>query len=602
MEVNQLEDAIRTSTVKFEADHDECVRVLPYKDKDGQLVVQLYVYHDKSGIPKELEAAAHECFGEMEVTLEFFDLYNKPSRVLNVSPLEYPSGKPNRLDVEKVDEITQIISRNLDIFSKHRNITAMQPSFKVTNSSQTANSCIAVYVLGKGRIPLGESEIPRTVDGCLLDIVDGFWFEAGDPWKPNKAQEQFEVLPWGISIGVKGVEASGTLGAVVKDEGNPGMLYALSCDHVLNKRTERKEIIHPGLIDYQNKISFLFKTYIDQSALLIPGPESFSDLCETDEFETQLEEVIRKNQENLRLLEDEQTIPSEITSDPNLLKRYGYFFPDDEETRRNRLSTLRDKLPQLSELVRDIQQCLEKEPRTIAKYTTGIGGNIVRGEVTYFIDAAIAELNPDEVSKLQNSEKTVINGTAYYPNGTCRPATTKNLLNTRELCKSGRTTEFTKAADGVCTSQNIPAYLKTKLAYDDKTVLTTTEMKYYYCESCNETVKCSLEDEESHACFGCPTGKGKNYVIRFLPNVLCIPNERRTPFADTGDSGSVIFEIDENYQGYDRLSGFGLLFGVFDNAHSNYTYTLASPLELALEELSRKVSDSCKLSLVSDYY
>ena len=600
MEVNQPEDAIRTSTMKFEADHDECVRVLPYKDKDGQLVVRLYVYHGKSGIPKELEAAAQEWFGEMDVNLEFFDLYNKPSRVLNFSPLEYPSGKPNRLDAENVDNITEIISRNLDIFSKHRNITALQPSFKVTNSSQTANSCIAVYVLGKGHIPLGESEIPRTVDGCLLDIVDGFWFEAGSPWTPNKAQEQFEVLPWGISIGVEGVEASGTLGGVVKDERNPGVLYALSCDHVLNKGTKQREIIHPGLIDSQNKKSFLLKAYIDLSARLIPGPKSVSDLCETDEFETKLEKVIRINQENLRLLKDDRTIPSEITSNPNLLKRYGYFFHVDEEIRRKRLSILRGKLPQLSGLVKDIQQCLVKKPRIVAKYTTGKRGNVERSEGTYFIDAAIAELSPDEANKLQSSEQTVINGTEYYPNGTCRPATTSAILNATKLCKSGRTTEYTESTEGVCTSQNTPTYLKTKFVYGDNKVLPTAEMKYYYCESCNETVRCILDNEKSHACSGCPTGKGKNYVIKFLPNLLCIPSERRTPFADTGDSGSVIFEIDEDYQGYDRLSGFGLLFGVFDSTYR--TCALASPLQIVLEELSRQVSDSCELRLVSDYY
>ena len=32
---------IRTATMMFEAKHEECIRVLPYK-KDGQIVVQFY--------------------------------------------------------------------------------------------------------------------------------------------------------------------------------------------------------------------------------------------------------------------------------------------------------------------------------------------------------------------------------------------------------------------------------------------------------------------------------------------------------------------------------------------------------------------------------
>lgn len=94
--------------------------------------------------------------------------------MLDVTPVEYPSGKPNRLEAVKVDEISVIISRNLDIFSNHRNVTALQPPLKVTKSTQTSDPCIAVYAFGKGRIPLSESEISCSVDGVLVDIVDGF--------------------------------------------------------------------------------------------------------------------------------------------------------------------------------------------------------------------------------------------------------------------------------------------------------------------------------------------------------------------------------------------------------------------------------------------
>ena len=400
--VDKLEGAIISSTVKFEADHDECVRVLPYKGKDGQLVVGLYVYYGKSGIPKELEPAAEESFGDMDVNLEWFDLYNKSWRVLNVTPLEYPSGKPNRLKPEKGDEISATIRKNLDIFSKHRNITAVQPSFKVTKTKQTADPCIAVYVLGKGRIPLGESEIPRTIDGFPVDIVDGFWLEAVETWKPNEAQKQCEGLPLGISIGIKGVEGCGTLGAIVEDGKNPGVLYALSCDHVLNSHTEQKTIIHPGLNDYQNNLRCMFKDFVALSDF-IPGPycldnESIDDLQETENMLARLENLCQANKNNMDLLESNQTDPYayDIT-DQDKLRKFNYFFKDGEKSREELVANLKQKVSTLPELKRAIEESLEKKPRNVATYTTGIKGNESCGDKYYFIDAAIAEVNNDEV-------------------------------------------------------------------------------------------------------------------------------------------------------------------------------------------------------------
>ena len=42
---------IRAATMMFEAEHEECIRVLLY-EKDGQFVVQFYMYSGESGIPK----------------------------------------------------------------------------------------------------------------------------------------------------------------------------------------------------------------------------------------------------------------------------------------------------------------------------------------------------------------------------------------------------------------------------------------------------------------------------------------------------------------------------------------------------------------------
>jgi len=86
----------------------------------------------------------------------------------------------------------------------------------------------------------------------------------------------------------------------------------------------------------------------------------------------------------------------------------------------------------------------------------------------------------------------------------------------------------------------------------------------------------------------------------WLYNCLCIPRERY-PFADDGDSGAVIFEkCDGTSVEAKCLSGFGVLFGVFETGYKSFA--LASPLEVVLEKLSQEFSDKCSLKLVSDFW
>ena len=84
---------IRAATMMFEAEHEECIRVLPYS-KDGQIVVRFYVCSGESGIPKALKEEAQTFFEDMHVKLEWSDLYNDSVNILNVQRLKYPSGKP----------------------------------------------------------------------------------------------------------------------------------------------------------------------------------------------------------------------------------------------------------------------------------------------------------------------------------------------------------------------------------------------------------------------------------------------------------------------------------------------------------------------------
>ena len=77
----------------------------------------------------------------MEVKLKWSDLYNNAANVLDIRPIVYPSGEPKILEPSQVDEISEIISKQLHVFDKHRNITVLQASFKITESKQTEKPC-----------------------------------------------------------------------------------------------------------------------------------------------------------------------------------------------------------------------------------------------------------------------------------------------------------------------------------------------------------------------------------------------------------------------------------------------------------------------------
>ena len=210
---------IRAATMMFEAEHEECIRVLPC-EKDGQFVVQFYVYSGESGIPEDLEEEAQQFSKDMNVKLEWSDLYNNSVNVLKVQRLVHSSGKPKTLTASQIDEMNDVIEKNLPELSKHRNITSVQASFKIINSTQTDQPCITIYVLGKGLIPFGESVFPKSFERYPVDVVNGFWRRAGRFIDTSEGliegQRQNDVLKLGASIGVKGKEASGTLGAIVK--------------------------------------------------------------------------------------------------------------------------------------------------------------------------------------------------------------------------------------------------------------------------------------------------------------------------------------------------------------------------------------------------
>ena len=560
---NRLEYVV-TTAIDFEAKHKECVRVLPY---DDPAKVHFYVFSGKSGVPQKLKDAAQECFGEMKVKLEWFDLYNDATEILKVTPIEFPSGKPERLNESQIYKINEIINKNPHVLVKHRNVTAVQASFKIINSKQTKQPCIAIYVLGKGSIPVGEIEFPRTLGGYDVDVVDGFWFTTGedDPWRPNEGQEQCEVLCLGASIGVEGEEGCGTLGAIVEGDGK---FYALSCDHVM-KRAQKSKIIHPARDDYLNYLNYHLQQYVERIQYIIKREQRF--LRET---------ISQFSFDSIKDLERLKLKFQELKS----LKEEHY---DQDRAKKGNLEKV-----ELHE--KALENGFKTPPRVIGRYIAGISRNMrwTDGQ-EYFIDAAVAELTPKEIKGLRESEKIEMIGTGKSPSGRC----SSSFTAFGELCKSGRTTEYTNS--GRHANPNVYLRLSSYRLNAQNKHLNDVVKRVSICHTCaySAGVEEDLEPTFSPCGFCRVDTETLNDEV-WLKNCLCIDRPydpaKGDAFSAGGDSGAVIFEIEEKKS----LLGFGIIFA--QQCHSYGSCALASPLLPTLQTLSREIPVTESLSLSSN--
>ena len=338
-----------------------------------------------NGIPKRLEADAQKFFRETGVELKWSNMKNHTYKKPNIVSVDF-----KQLEVSQVNGISKIINRNLPLFSKHRNITAIQPSLKVTNLEQTNDPCIRVYVLGKGRVPFGESEIPNSVDDCPVDIVNGFWCETSDTPRFPTAHNQEKYLRLGASIGIEGKDDAGTLGAIVK--GHDGGLYLLSCDHVIKHEGERR-ITNPGWCHFLDFAGCHMFDYIVLETFFHPQPA-------TDHY--RLSSQVESACESLRSILHAKLIKRE----------------------------------------KKLMEIFSELPRTVAYYVDGIRKDIdfPDGSKNY-IDAAIAKLTKEEEEALKENGRVEIIDTVNYPNGDFTMGESQN--NVREWCKSGSSTGYT---------------------------------------------------------------------------------------------------------------------------------------------------------------
>ena len=548
--------------MEFEAKHRECVRVLTYTN-DDHVKVKFYVFSGKSGIPETLKAAAQDCFKEIDVKLEWLDFYRDADEILNIRPLEYSFGMQQALNDSQVNEINKAISENLHVLVRHRNITAVQPSLKITNSKQTGIPCITLYVLCKGVIPDGECSFPLTLDSYPVDVVDGIWFRTDDLWQPNKAQEQDKVLCLGASIGVQGEDAAGTLGAIVKGDET---FYVLSCNHVMKHGAE-SVIIHPALNDYLNYLNY----HLQQYGLWI-------------------KHIVDK--ESCHILVNQLSF-GHISGQKELFNKFQEL-KGIKENHQHHVRATKRKL----EAVEMHERAFEKgltPPRVIARYSVGISGNVTWNDgQQYYIDAALAKLTPEEVDSLRQSQTAEMIGTVDHPSWKCG----SSLKASGELCKSGRTTGYTKSGRHVQPSMFLNASLYEVNAQNEGLVSLLKRVRL--CQSCKERSGIGEQLESTATvCDSCKKDTATLCDALWLKNCLCIDHPfglgYAKVFATVGDSGAVLFERIEDR----NLEAFAIIFGEHRNSYK--LCALATPMQIALESLSRKISEDTYLRQLSNY-
>ena len=516
------------------AANPSCIRAIPYEDSEV-IIICLYMHTYGEGITPELRKTAEEMLFEYE--LEFVDLEREPLGEY-VAPQSCSDRKES---FKEMADLVPKIEENLTIFESRLNVTAVQPSYQTSNSSEEAETCVTVFLLGKGRIPVGEQEFPKTLGdfGIKINIVEGYYIPTIDP---KSFIYGADPLHLGVGIGVEGYLGAGTLGAFLKDEN--GNRYILSCEHVMGKSGKGGEaIVQPAEADSE---------------------EAMKDLH--DEIECHKKKI---PQLELRV---------EFALDEREKKKFNDNIKNVESSKKN----AEDKM------------AISKS-RKVATYVDGCVGNKLSdfGYLVY-VDAAVAKL---EQEKIENIESSISDhGTIFGFKLQEEYKIKGTIINWQEVTdeekervkfwKSGRGSEHT---DGGKLYRS-EFFIKQDGYNEVKCFGEFTHCKFKpYCKSCakkRETEKSALTDQslldtlgENPTCSECKENlaleKRKPLWARNCFTVFRKP----LPFSLGGDCGSVIFDEDGR--------AWGMIIGLFESGH--YFYTIAIPLDNAIEALNKKL-------------
>ena len=512
--------------------HPCCIRVIPYEsegDSNKFITMCLYVSTNDMGIPGKVRDDAKKKF--INYKIEFDDLQKRPPGKIFI-----PLASSQKQKDKELSDLSRKIEENLHLFDNRLNVTAVQASYKVVDSKEQPEICVAVFVLGKARVPAGESDITEIKkiknedNKCVFkddefDVLEGYYQPAIDALQASYVSP----LQSGFGIGVEGTDGAGTLGGFLEDEN--GKHYILSCQHVLHPRDAQSNVIlQPAQSDY--------KTMIEKAK---------KELATVSEK--------KKTQEN------EQVMQRKVTKAQKKL--------DDIES---------------------------EKPREIGKYVDGLQKNesIKLGErnLQFFVDAAIADLCEIEENNLKSMSQGCSGLYGYHeiensklPNGNIvelenldRELSTVDKL---KFNKFGRTTAFTKYGS---IDSSFEMFIK---MYDPKLPpLKNVPLKF--CKDCKLSGD-NLEEEIDHkkmekeitTCIKCKKKLEESDLFEtfWARNCLAI-RRRKYVFCDHGDSGSLVFD--------DSGKTWGLLYGSFDHQSFDAFYALASPLCVTLKALENK--------------
>jgi hypothetical protein len=497
------------------------------------------------GVPEELKQAANEMFVDYEI--QYVDLQRRP---LPKIVTRLPASQ--KVKHKELKDLSKIIEKNLHVFDNRLNVTAVQASYKVINSSEKDIPCVTVFVLGKRRIPVGESDL-RKLDnnpfGVDLDVVEGYYQPCTNDFD-SKSYGYPKPFLDGIGIGIFKDDKGrvGTLGGFLEDEyGNP---YILSCEHVLNPDDcvePNIEIVQPAEIDYKKACKYASSKVESLSAAL-------------EEKKTKME-VLETNDQ-----------------------AYGKLKKHVEKTQK----VLDESIKQLSNV--------EESKRTIGKYCWGLKQNepveICNNNCAdVYVDAAIAELNDEEADNIElkkdfepEDDRCPMYGfkndkdKGFVPTGHIVDLQEFDSHHDVKFLKIGRTTGLTVGGEFESTDffVNLKGYRKNVCAGD------LTNIPYIlYCNSCeplNENNQVDLSCIES-CCTKCKAKIGSNVCTAFWAKNCMAIRRPKKPFCEEGDSGALVFDS--------KGRVWGMIFGVFSAEGINLDFGLATPLSVVLKALGR---------------
>ena len=511
------------------------------------------------GIPDKVRDDAEEMFGNYNI--EFVDLQKRPPGKIFI-----PLASSQKQKDKELSDLSTKIEENLHLFDNRLNVTAVQASYKVVDSKEQPEVCVAVFVLGKARVPAGESDIKeirkiKNEDNkCVFkddefDVLEGYYQPAIDASQASYVSP----LQSGFGIGVEGINGAGTLGGFLEDEN--GKHYILSCQHVLCPRgAKSKVILQPAQSDYKTM------------------------LCEAQE---NLERVLKSKNipgsDGLNLTQEEVDAFNETR--PHVMRR----IQRKEREARQRLEVFE-----------------REEPRAIGKYVLGLQDNVHMllddKTFTIFVDAAIAALDKTEKTYLRSMSHVYVSLYGFEEReNTAMPigksVEWEDFVELRKkdtelsFNKSGRTTGF--------TDKGVIKYLDTNLfvnipgAPEDTPLINPkfSHVPYRFCVDCRLS-DANLEQiddyTKTHVCAKCKKQLTKDDQVSTFWACNCfVIRKSKKPFCDRGDSGSLVFDNGGN--------AWGLLHGTFECQSINEVLGLASPLCVTLEVLGEKLGKKLKL-------